>query len=383
MKRLLLAAPVLALHGWLVAGMAHAANIQFDASTSNDFTVATNWADDMAPTADGDVHIVENGLTAEITTGTTTINGLIVGDASVGTFNMSGGTLNVNVTGGFPQGFSIGGHLSNHTGLGTVNLTGGTVNVNLAGGSPDTGFVGERADGVLNIGRPAKLNADAIVWRVGQFGGFFGGPPEYTGTGVINVEGSMTGRIMFVAPNGGDSEVTVSGSGSIYLTEALHSSIETFRAERSSIMRMVGSEALWSSDDIIANSMAGEVRNHFIFVSDQFGVSPMNARDAILYHNAELTVDLVMYGELALGERLRLFDARPGQLANLTDGSVHQFGVLNVLGVADPSKYKLIYDDDPTGDILLTRIPEPAASLLAVVGLAVVGVRQRKGLAAL
>jgi hypothetical protein len=371
MKRFLaIHSAVLLGAAWLAATSSRAANIQFDASTSNDFNVATNWADDTAPTADGDVHFVENGLTAEFTTGTTSINGLIVGDSSVGTFNMSGGTLNINVTGGFPQGFSLGGHLSNHTGLGTVNLTGGTINVNLAGGSPDTGFVGERADGVLNIGRLARLNADAIVWRVGQFGGFFGGPPEFTGSGLINVEGSMTGRIMFLAPNGGDSEVTVSGDGAIYLTGALDSRVDSHRIERSSIMRMVGSEALWSSDDILANSQAGEVRNHFIFVADQFGVSPMNSRDALFYHNAELTVDLASYGELTLGERMRLFDARAGQLANLTDGSVHQFGVLNVLGVSDPSKYKLIYDDVPTGDILLTRVPEPASALLAVIGLA-------------
>jgi hypothetical protein len=364
--------------GWIVAGESQAANIQFDASTSNDFTVATNWADDMAPTADGDVHFIENGLTATHTTGTTTINGLVVGDSSVGTYDHSGGTLNINVTGAFPQGFSLGGHLSNHTGLGTVNLTGGTINVNLAGGSPDTGFVGERADGVLNIGRPARLNADAIVWRIGQFGGFFGGPPEFTGSGIINVEGSMTGRIMFLAPNGGDSEVTVSGSGSIYLTEALHSSIETNRIERSSIMRMVGSEALWSSDDIIANSQAGEVRNHFIFIADQFGVSPMNARDAILYQNAELTVDLTSYGQLALGERMRLFDARPGQLANLVSGPVHEFGVLNVLGVSNPSSYRLIYDDVPTGDILLTRVPEPTSLALMILGLLGATTAQRR-----
>jgi hypothetical protein len=373
MKRMFLVWSLLALTAVCIGdGRNFAANIQFDASTNTDFKEATNWADDMAPTADGDVHIVENGLTAEHTTGTTTINGLIVGDASVGTYNHSGGTLNINVTAGFPQGFSLGGHTANHTGLGTVNLTGGTINVNLAGGSPDTGFVGERADGVLNISRPARLNADAIVWRIG--------PPEFTGSGVINVEGSMTGRIMFLAPNGGDSEVTVSGSGSIYLTEALHSSIETHRLERSSIMRMVGSEALWSSDDIIANTQAGEVRNHFIFVADQFGVSPMNARDAILYHNAELTVDLASYGELALGERMRLFDARPGQLANLGDGSVHKFGVLNVLGVSNPSQYSLIYDDVPTGDILLTRVPEASSLALLAVGCvaAIGGARGRR-----
>jgi len=344
----------------------NAANVQFDAEASSDFTVATNWSDNNPPTADGDIHFVENGLTADLT-GTATVNGVIVGDISVGTLNVNGGTLNVDVTGGFPQGFSLGGHLSNHTGLGTVNITnGGVVNVNRVGGSPDSGFVGERADGVLNIGAGSSLNSPAIIWRIGQFGGFFGGPPEFTGTGVINVQGNWTARYMYLAPNGGDSEITVSGNGSIDISQAgngqLNSSIETFRGERSSIMRMVGSNANWISDDIIANTQNGEPRNQFIFIADAGGVSEMTSRDAILFNNASVTVDVTNYN-LPVGGSLRLFDAAPGQLA---DG--HVFGELNVIGGGSPGQYFLTYDDDPTGDIFLNRAPEPTSIGLLLVG---------------
>src|SRR5687768_4003993 len=51
--------------------------------------------------------------------------------------------------------------------------------------------------------------------------------------------------------------------------------------------------------------------------------------DAMLFNDAELTIDLTNFRELSISETLLLFDAAPGQLAN-----VHAFGVLNVLGVS-------------------------------------------------
>jgi hypothetical protein len=366
MKRLRIVFILLLSVAWRTPTFTDAANVQFDASTSSDFTVATNWADDNAPTADGDVHFIENGLTADLT-GTATVNGVVIGDVSVGTLNVNGGTLNVDVTAGFPQGFSVSGHLGNHTGFGTVNVTnGGVVNVNLMGGSPDTGFVGERSDGVLNIGPGSTVNSPQIVWRIGQFGGPFGDPP-HEADGIVNVEGTWNADIIFLAPSGGDAEVNVSGNGSVFSTRALDArAVAQMKPFHSSIIRMIGSNASWDSDDILLDRQGTGInqqpRDHVMFVADAGGVSEMVSRDAILFNDAEVTVDLTSYHPLAPGERLRLFDARPGQLAN-----GHVFGVLNVLGVPNTAGYHLVYEDDATGDIFLT-VPEPSSAVLLLLG---------------
>jgi hypothetical protein len=357
-----------------VAPITRAANVQFTGAVNNDFLLAGNWSDNNPPAADGDIHFIENGLTS-VLTGTASVNGVIVGDISVGTFNIVGGTLNVPVTAGFPQGFSLGGHLNNHTGLGVVNLTNGaTVNMSLAGGSPDTGFVGERADGALNIDATSAFNAPGIVWRIGQFGGFFGGPPPFTAEGSLNVQGNFNSRQIFLGVQGGDGSITVSGNGSLTLTAALHMSIETFRAERSATVTMVGSNATLIADDIIANTAAGEVRNQFVFVADAGGVSELTSADALLFNNAAVNVDLTAFAPMTPGQQLRLFDAAPGQLAN-----GHVFGPLTVTGGAgNPSDYFLVLDDDPTGDVFLQFMPEPSAGLAALSLAALATVRRRR-----
>src|SRR5687768_17304239 len=132
-KRSLAAVALPALAALAAVRVSHAANVQFTGAVNTDFTLAGNWADNNPPLPDGDVHFVENGLTSTLTT-TSTVNGVVVGDVSAGTLNINGGVLNVNVTAGFPQGFSLGGHLSNHPGLGIANLTNGAqVNMALAG----------------------------------------------------------------------------------------------------------------------------------------------------------------------------------------------------------------------------------------------------------
>jgi hypothetical protein len=359
----------------LAAQNTRAANVQFTGTVSTDFTVAGNWADNQPPTADGDIHIIENGLTSDLTT-SATINGLIVGDAGVGSLNINGGVLNVNVTGGFPQGFSIGGHTANHTGVGVVNLTnGGQVQMALAGGSPDTGFVGERADGTLNIGAGTTFNAPGIVWRVGQFGGiFFPDPIPYDADGIMNVQGTFNSRQIFLGVQGGQGEINVSGNGAVNLTGQLHMSIETFRTTRSAIVRMVGSNATFMADDIIANTNAGETRNQFIFVADAGGVSELVSADALLFNNAAVSVDLTAFAPMTAGQQLRLFDAAPGQLA---DG--HVFGPLSVTGGAgQPSDYFLILDDVATGDVFLQYLPEPSSALaMLCLGLAATTRRRR------
>jgi hypothetical protein len=355
-----------------------AANVQFDASTSSDFAVATNWADDTAPTADGDIHFIDNGLTADLT-GTATVSHVVVGDVAVGTLNVNGGTLNIaNIT-SFP-GLAISSFFSNHTGLGTVNVTnGGTINMttdNPGTAKRDAGFIGDRADGTLNIGPGSSVLSPDIIWRVGQFGGPYGDPP-HEADGIVNVQGTWTADYIFMGPSGGDAEINVSGNGSVTTTRALDMrAVGGMKPFHSAVIRMIGSNASWSSDDILLDRQGSGItqqpRDHVIFTADAGGVSEMVARDAILFNDAELTVDLTAF-PMSVGQSLLLFDARPGQLA---DG--HVFGQLNVLG-APGQFFQLFYDDVPTGDISLVRIvPEPSTLMLVAAALAGLAVR-RKG----
>jgi hypothetical protein len=126
---------------------------------------------------------------------------------------------------------------------------------------------------------------------------------------------------------------------------------------------MIGSNASWDSDDILLNRQGTgptlQPRDHVMFIADAGGVSEMVARDAILFNDAELTVDLTAF-PLNPTQQIRLFDARPGQLA---DG--HGFGVLNIIGGPAGATYRLIYDDNPTGDIFLRRaVPEPTTIVM-------------------
>jgi hypothetical protein len=143
----------------------------------------------------------------------------------------------------------------------------------------------------------------------------------------------------------------------------------------SSLIRMIGSNASWSSDDILLNRQGTGAtlspRDHVMFIADAGGVSEMVARDAILFNDAEVTVDLTAFGPLAVGQSLLLFDAAPGQLA---DG--HVFGALNVTG-GGAGPYQLIYDDVLTGDIFL-YVPEPAIIPLLSIAMISLAMRHRR-----
>jgi hypothetical protein len=321
---------------------------------------------------------VDNGLTANLTT-TASVNHLVVGDVATAVFNVNGGTLNIENITTFP-GLAIGSFFSNHTGLGTVNVTNGGV-INMVTANPgvtkaDAGFVGDRADGTLSISAGSSVLSPDVIWRVGQFGGPFGVPP-HEADGVVNIAGTWTADTIFMGPNGGDAEIHVTGNASVFTTRALDMrAVGAMKPFHSALIRMVGSNASWSSDDILLNRQGSgttlQPRDHVIFIADAGGVSEMVSRDAILFNDAEVTVDLTAYHELAPGEQLLLFDAAPGQLA---DG--HAFGVLNVLGVSNPAIYQLIYDDVATGDIFLA-IPEPSSALVAGVGLLGLAARRRR-----
>ena len=357
----------------------HAANVQFDASVNSNFTLAANWADDNAPAADGDIHFIDNGLTADLT-GTASVSHLVVGDSAQGILNVNSGTLNIaNIT-SFP-GLAVSSFFSNHTGLGTVNVTNGGI-INMTTDNPgvakrDAGFVGDRADGTLNIGPGSSVLSPDIIWRLGSFGGPYGDPP-HEADGIVNVQGTWTADFIFMASSGGDAEINVSGNGSVFTTRGFDArAVGGMKPFHSSVIRMIGSNASWSSDDILLDRQGTGInqqpRDHVMFIADAGGVSEMVARDALLFNDAELTVDLTNFRELNPSERLLLFDAAPGQLAN-----GHAFGVLNVIGISDTTGYSLIYDDDATGDIFLTRVPEPTTSALTALGLIGLLVKRRR-----
>ena len=377
-KRPLSTVAVLAGAALMAAQAVRAADVQFTGAVSTDFTLAGNWSDNNPPAPDGDRHFVDNGLTADLTT-TASVSHVVVGDVAVGALNVNGGSLNIENITTFP-GLAIGSFFSNHTGFGNVNVTNGGV-INMVTDNPgvakrDAGFVGDRADGTLTIGAGSSVLSPDIIWRLGQFGGPFGAPPHES-DGVVNVAGTWTADFIFMGPNGGDAEINVTGNGSVFTTRALDMrAVGSMKPFHSAVIRLNGSSASWSSDDILLNRQGTgttlQPRDHVIFVADAGGVTEMVSRDAILFNDAEVTVDLTAYHELAPGEQLLLFDAAPGQLA---DG--HAFGVLNVLGVSNPAIYQLIYDDVATGDIFLA-IPEPSSALVAGCTLLALAARRRR-----
>jgi hypothetical protein len=398
MKHFMLSGLAFGMAALMCVGQSQAVhvNVQFDNSAGNgNFTEAANWADDTAPAANNKIYIIENGLTADLTGTTASVAGITTGDAGVGTLIVDGGTLNVTTdvtifgttgnAGGFPTGFHVGGHQANHTGNGTVNIiNSGRVNVIRDPDAPaanqgrDTGFIGERADGIVNIGPGSLLDSPEIIWRIGQFGGFFGAD-EYSAVGIVNIQGTFNADIIFASANGGDSEFNLSGNGRLFTAREFRAESFDHRLSANTVIRMTGSNVTWDSDDIrLSRAVSGpdvQPRPHVIFTADAAGVSPMVARDALLFNDAEVTVDLTAF-TLNPTQQIRLFDARPGQLA---DG--HAFGVLNVIGGPAGATYRLVYDDDATGDIFLRRqVPEPATVVLLLLGFLSLALGRRRNI---
>ena len=104
-----------------------------------DFNTAANWSDNMLPTADGDLHFIQDGLTSTFNSAGISVSKLVVSDSSPGTLNMTGGDLTIAALGNdtFSIGRSVGGD-------GLVDLSG---TAKLTTGSADSSFVGERDQG--------------------------------------------------------------------------------------------------------------------------------------------------------------------------------------------------------------------------------------------
>jgi hypothetical protein len=357
-----------------VAQQASAAG--FTGSTSTDFLVPSNWDTNAVPGL-GNQAVIANNLTSDYNSSdNTVVSSLIVGadyPAQDGDFGTPG-TLNINdgqitVAGG-GNAFQIGRACCSGTGI--INLTGDAV-LEIQGSDP---IVGTRDRGELHVGPNASVistRPGGGYWRLGNYGPAIDAGLQ--GSGLLDVEGSFSAHVIFLGDDDSSGELVVRGNGSVTLTDNLVPNINGHRPNRSALVHMVGSNASLSALNLESFNGATQVQNKFQFTADAGGVSPITLSNAVNVGNNSLTVDLSAYS-LASMSSLLLFDAAPNQIYG--DGT-NYFTTVNVLGVANPAEYKVVYDL-PAGDISLTRVPEPATALMVVFGIAgAVCMRRRAG----
>jgi hypothetical protein len=305
------------------------------------------------PTNDGDTHFIQNSLTSTFNSVGVAVTKLVVSDSSPGTLNLTGGDLTIAGLGNdtFSIGRSVGGD-------GLVDVSGTAV---LTTGSGDSSFVGERDRGVLHIGPMATVTG-TDVWRVGHRGAL--ACTDCDADGLLDVEGTFNARLMFLGVDDGDGVLRVRGNGSVTLTDNLVPGVNTAFPNRSALIEMIGSNASLSARNLESANGATQVKNEYLFQADAGGVSPITLVDAVNIDNNRLTVDLTGFA-LAPGMSVTLFDAAPERVFG-------RFMEVAVLGVANPSDYAVVYEDQvgQSGDILLTNIvPEPSTALLIGLGM--------------
>jgi PEP-CTERM motif len=321
-----------------------------------DFNTAANWSDGMLPTADGDVHFVQDGLTATFSSGTTSVARLIVSDTSPGTLNITGGDLTANIAGDDFQ-IARSRNVDPLSPGGFVDLSGTAI---LRTGTNST--VGDRDKGVLHVGPNASVLSPGAFWRVGNHGHSIDVNPEnptgLEGEGLLDVEGTFSSHAMFIGVNDGVGTLRVRGNGSVTLTDVIedfnHHPI--FHPNQSATIHMVGSNASLSALDLIwDHDAASPIKNLAWFEADSGGVSPIILSDEVNINNNALRVNLTGY-TVAPGQKILLFDAAPTRITGA-------FASLEILG-ANPANYIVVYDQ-PTGDILLMNtVPEPSTVIL-------------------
>lgn len=356
---------------------------QFDGDVDSTFLTAANWNEFVTNTDGlpgvGDRAIINDNFVVSYGTAvTTTLGSLIVGAdwpvtgelGTDGTLNMTAGKI--IVTGGgdnFQIARARGAVVGDSNGDGLMTLT--NAELQIGGSDP---VVGTRDHGVLDIGLNGKVYntpGQDNYWRLGNYGPSTDAGME--GNGLLNVHsnGTFNAHVIFIGDNDASGELRVSDSGSVVLTGNLVPRPSGFQALGQAKVHMSGSNATLSAFNLESESLAGEIATSYLFTADAGGVSEIKLTDAVNITNNALAVDLSSY-VLASGSSLLLFDAAPTRVFGT-------FASLNVTGVADPANYKVVYDN-PNGDILLTRVPEPATAALFMMGLAAVFCARRRTL---
>ena len=231
--------------------------------------------------------------------------------------------------------------------------------------------------GELNLHDTASVTSPSGYWRLGNYGhneDIFDPVGGLEGQGLLSVSDNATfsAMVIFIADNSSVGELRVSDHGSVVLSDNLVPRPSGFQALGSAKVQMNGANATLSAHNLESESLAGEIPTLYEFNADPaLGVSPITLQDAINITNNDLTVNLNGY-PLALGSSLLLFDGDHTGAGDtpIGDRVFGTFANLSVLGAANPAEYHVIYDQ-PNGDILLTRVPEPGTALLLGLGLVV------------
>jgi len=318
--------------------------------SSGDFNIGANWSDGLVPSsADGNVHIIQGGLTATVSSPAGAYRLAVSDDASAGTLNIvSGGDLTAATAG---DDFQVARGCCNANGA--VDLI-GTAILRTANNST----VGDRDQGTMHVGPSAQVISTAY-WRVGN-----NGPTVDTGlqgNGFLDVEGTFNARAMFIGVNDGTGVVQVRGNGKIILTQQNdnpgfadidmdfnHNPI--FQPNQSGTIHMIGSTATFSARNLFSQDPGAPIKNQLWFTADGSGVSPITLSNAVDITNNALRVDLASL-PVAPGQTILLVDAAPTMITGT-------FTTINITG-ANPANYFVVYDQ-PNGNILLRAVPEPS-----------------------
>jgi hypothetical protein len=337
----------------LTATTGWAAVAQFNGN-GTDFLTAGNWTPPGVPSA-GNQYIINNGLTANYSSNVaTTIASLIVGAdypvtgdlGTAGTLNMSAGSM--EITGG-GSAFTIARACC--SGDGIVNLT-NNASLTIDGSDPQ---VGQRDHGELHIGPLASVSSPTSYWRLGNYGASIDNGLQ--GDGLLDVQGTFTGNVIFIGDSDSHGELRVSGHGSVTLNDSLVPNVATNFPNRSALVQMIGSTAsLHAVNDQSANG-AAEVHNRYVFTADAGGVSPITLSDAVNIDNNNLTVNLAGYTVLP-STIITLFDAAPNRIFGT-------FANVTITGSSVPGLH-VIYDQ-VLGNIEIAT-PEPSSMLLLSIG---------------
>lgn len=252
-------------------------------------------------------------------------------------------------------------------------------------------LVGERTKGTLSIGPNATM--DVRIWDTSvtpnQFGGtedmriggygpvfdVFGSEPGLSGDGLVNVEGSLTAKDLYVSEHGAKGELRVAG-GTVNLNGRLLMDFcggcgtePALLALRSSKVTMVGSGGSLNvgvDPDPMVNDPMPPLRDllgasptaTFTFIADAGGVSPI----VIANNGAEPSGKAYINGSRLVLNLDAYTSNNPLTLIDATSAVVGTFGSVAFLG----SRTATVNYDAASGNVFLNNfVNGPGAGALA------------------